>query len=94
MAAKSPDPFAQEARPVDCPRVPPDPDRLVRTYLDAFADLVIAWEALPEERRLGLVPPPGVSAPYGANAFGLTFRQRLRPDAAIRPDVTARPSPA
>ena len=30
----------------------------VRVYIDAFAALVHAWDAVPEDERIGLIPPP------------------------------------
>ena len=35
--------------------VEPDP---VRVYLDTFAALVHAWDAVPEDERVALIPPP------------------------------------
>ena len=41
--------------------VEPDP---VRVYIDAFAALAHAWDAVPEDERIGLIPPPDSEA-YG-----------------------------
>ena len=53
--------------------VEPDP---VRVYIDAFAALVHAWDAVPEDERIGLIPPPSPTrAQQDSEACGL---QHLR----------------
>ena len=49
--------------------VEPDP---VRVYIDAFAALVHAWDAVPEDERIGLIPPPSPTrAQQDSEAYGL-----------------------
>ena len=48
--------------------VEPDP---VRVYLDTFAALVNAWDAVPEHERIGLIPPPPPTrAQQDSEAYG------------------------